>query len=594
MPPQFQSIPELLFHRIHSTPQKTAYLFPKGDSWESVSWENFGNQVKALAMGLRALGLKDSECCAIQAGTCYSWILSEVAISCAAGVTTTVYPTASWEETLFILKDANIRFLFVENEEKLAQLRACKTQLPHLQHVIYFEGQTSADNWALPLEYVASLGHSASQTEFQQVWQGLQPSSLATIIYTSGTTGVPKGVELTHDGWLYEAEGIDAVNVLTSEDVHFLWLPLSHVFGKVLEMLQFRVGFSTAIDGRVDKIVDNIAHIQPTFFAVVPRILEKIRNKVIQNAKQGGVAKYKLFKWAIQVGKKVKARPKTGPLLSSQYKLAKKLVLNKVKALFGNRLYFILCGGAPLSVEVAEFFHACNVLILEGYGLTETSAVTSVNLPYNLQFGTVGPPLPGTQIKISEDGEILVKSRAVMRGYHNQPEASAQALQNGWLHTGDIGSLVEGRLQILDRRKELIKTSGGKYIAPQALENTLKAMCPYVNQVLVHGNNRSFCSALVTLETESIHRWARQNNVPTDKAFHHHPKIIELIISYINRFNSKLANFEKIRKFHILEKEFSVETGELTHSLKLKRKFIEKKYQAILDNMYAGNVLSAD
>jgi len=422
----------------------------------------------------------------------------------------------------------------------------------------------------------------------------LQPSSLATLIYTSGTTGVPKGVELTHDCWLYEAEGIEAVNALFFEDIQFLWLPLSHVFGKVLEMAQLRIGFTSAVDGRVDKIVDNIAHLQPNFFAVVPRILEKIRNKVIQNAKQGGAVKYRTFKWAINVGKKFHARPKPGPLLTAQHNLAQKLVLNKVKALFGSRLHFILCGGAPLSLEVAEFFNACNVLILEGYGLTETSAVTSVNLPYNLKLGTVGPPLPGTEIKISEDGEILIKNRGVMRAYHHQPEATAEAIRDGWLHTGDIGSLVEGKIQIVDRKKELIKTSSGKYIAPQALESSLMALCPYINQVLVHGNNRNFCSALVTLESESIQRWARQNNVPITKGFLHHPKIIELIISYINRFNARLANFEKIRKFHILEGEFSVEGGELTHSLKLKRKFIENKYKAILENMYAGNVLTAD
>jgi long-chain acyl-CoA synthetase len=262
--------------------------------------------------------------------------------------------------------------------------------------------------------------------------------------------------------------------------------------------------------------------------------------------------------------------------------------------LFGGRIRFIISGGAPLSPEVAEFFHACGILILEGYGLTETSAASFVNVPNNFKFGTVGPLIPGTEVKISEDGEILIRGRGVMRAYHNQPEATAEALKDGWLHTGDIGKMVGDKLQILDRKKELIKTSGGKYIAPQHLENALKAFCPYINQVLIHGNNRNFCSALIHLDTESIQRWAGQNGIEKAELTPLHPKIIALIQSYLNRFNANLASFETIKKFHILENEFTIDNGELTPSLKLKRKFIEKKHQAILDNMYSGNVLSAD
>jgi len=606
MLPRSRSIPELLHHRIQLTPESPAYLVPEGDSWKTVSWKTFGEQVKALAMGLRVLGLKDAENCAIQATSSYSWILADVAVLCAAGVTTTLYPTATWEEVLHILKDADISILFVENEEKQAQFLAYKAELPKLKHVICFEGQPSSSpsvegepspstkEWALTLQYVSSLGASASQTEFESVWQKLEPSSLATLIYTSGSTGIPKGVELTHDCWLYEAEGIDQLHVLTPEDVQLLWLPLSHVFGKLFGLISFRMGFATAVDGRVDKIVDNLASIRPTFSEAVPRIFEKIRNKIIQNAKQGGAVKYKILKWAIRVGKKVNSRQKVGPLLAAQYALARRLVLDKINALFGGRIRFIISGGAPLSPQVAEFFHACGVLILEGYGLTETSAASFVNVPSNFKFGTVGPLIPGTEVKISEEGEILIRGRGVMRAYHKQAEATAEALKDGWLYTGDIGKMVEGKLQIVDRKKELIKTSGGKYIAPQHLEGSLKAFCPYINQVLIHGNNRNFCSALISLDSESIQRWASQNGIENSELNPHHPKIITLIASYINRFNTRLASFETIKKFHILKNEFTIENGELTPSLKLKRKVIEEKYQAVFDKIYSGNVLSTE
>jgi len=596
MPPRFRSIPELLQYRLQASPQGAAYLAPEGDSWKTISWTTFGEQVKALAMGLSALGLKAGERCAIQATTSYPWILADVAVLCAAGVTTTLYPTAAWEEALHILKDADVRILFVDNEENLPRLRAHKAELPNLKYVICFGEKPSSftEEWLLPLEQVSAAGMSASQTEYERLWQHLEPSSLATIIYTSGSTGIPKGVELTHDCWLYEAEGIGQLNVICPEDIQLLWLPLSHVFGKLFGILSFRLGFATAVDGRVDKIVDNLASIRPTFSEAVPRIFEKIRNKIIQNAKQGGAAKYKILKWAIRIGKKAKASPKRGPVLATQYALARKLVLDKINALFGGRIRFIISGGAPLSPEVAEFFYACGILILEGYGLTETSAASCVNIPANFTFGTVGPPLPGTEVKIAEDGEVLLRGRGVMRAYHGQAEATAEALKDGWFYTGDIGKMVEGKLQIVDRKKELIKTSGGKYIAPQHLEGSLKAFCPYIHQVLIHGNNRNFCSALLVLEPESIQRWARQNGIPDLEFSPRHPKITALIESYLHRFNARLASFETIKKFHILENDFSIANGELTPSLKLKRKFIEKKYEAVLDGLYSGKVLSTD
>jgi long-chain acyl-CoA synthetase len=290
---------------------------------------------------------------------------------------------------------------------------------------------------------------------------------IATLIYTSGTTGKPKGVVLTQDCWVYEAEGIDEMKLLVPDDVQFFWLPLAHSFGKVLEMAQLKIGFHTAIDGRVDKIVENLGHVKPTFVAAVPRIFEKVYNKVVDGAKKAGGVTWSIFKWAVEVGREVsllrQKGQEPGGLLAMKYSIATQLVFSKLQARFGGRLRYFVSGSAPLSREMAEFFHAAGILILEGYGLTETSAASVVNRPIGFKFGTVGQALPGTTLKIAEDGEILIKGRGVMRGYHNLPEQTAETIKDGWLFTGDIGEIdSDGVLKITDRKKDLIKTSGGK------------------------------------------------------------------------------------------------------------------------------------
>jgi long-chain acyl-CoA synthetase len=596
MASNFQTVPEVLLHRIGATPDNIAYSYPVGSAWKQVSWRQFGEQVRQVSMGLHALGLKNEQRAAILCGTRYEWIVADMGILAAAGATTTIYPSNLADECAYIINDSDTQFVFAENEEQVAKLVSVKDKIPGVQKVIVIDGKASADGWVLSLADLQEKGKGASQADWEALVKTVQNQGIATIIYTSGTTGQPKGVVLTHDCWVYEGDGIDEMKLLMPSDVQYLWLPLAHSFGKVLEVAQMKIGFQTAVDGRVDKIVENLGVVKPTFVAAVPRIFEKVYNKVVEGAKKGGAVKYGIFKWALGVGKQVSALRQKGQepsgLLAMQYALATKLVFSKLQNRFGGRIRYFVSGSAPLSREMAEFFHAAGILILEGYGLTETSAAAFVNRPTTYKFGSVGPPLPGTQLKLEADGEILIKGRGVMRGYHNLPEQTAEVLKDGWLSTGDIGEVdQEGRLRITDRKKDLIKTSGGKYVAPQSIEGRFVMICPYVAQSVVHGNNRNFCVMLIALDPESIMDWARQNGVTGSYAeVVKDPRTHALIKPHVQELNKGLASYESIKNFAILPKELTLADGDLTPSLKIKRKVIEAKYKDLIDGFYVGNV----
>lgn len=596
MASSFQTVPEMLLHRLSATPDNTAFSYPVGSGWKQVSWKQFGEQVRQVSMGLRAIGLQNEQRVAILSGTRFEWIVADMGILGAAGATTTIYPSNLAEECRFILNDSDTRYVFAETDEHVARLSSVRSQLPNIKHVITFDGRASADGWVITLNELIEKGKSATQAEWETICKSVKNQDIATLIYTSGTTGQPKGVVLTQDCWVYEAEGIDEMKLLVPDDVQFFWLPLAHSFGKVLEVAQLKIGFHTAIDGRVDKIVENLGQVKPTFVAAVPRIFEKVYNKVVDGAKKGGGLKYSIFKWAVEVGREVSAlrqkRQEPGGVLAMKYSLATRLVFSKLQDRFGGRLRYFVSGSAPLSREMAEFFHAAGILILEGYGLTETSAASFVNRPTNFKFGTVGPALPGTEVKIAEDGEILIKGRGVMRGYHNLPEQTADTVKDGWLYTGDIGELDgEGLLRITDRKKDLIKTSGGKYVAPQNIEGKFKMVCPYVSQSLVHGNNRNFCTMLVALDKEAISDWAKGNGVTgTYEQIVKDPRTHALVKPFVQELNKSLASYESIKNFAILPRDLSLEDGDLTPSLKLKRKVVETKYKELIDGFYAGNV----
>jgi long-chain acyl-CoA synthetase len=591
------SVPQMLLHRIEATPDRPAFLHPEGEEWKTLSWRQTGDRVRAIACGLRSLGLAPEERCAIFSSTRVEWVLADLGILCAGGATTTIYPANSEDDCVFILRDSGAAFVFVEDAALLAKLASRRADLPGVRNIILFDGPRGEDGWAIPLADLEFLGrvHDAAQPgQYEELIRGIGAHSLATLIYTSGTTGQPKGVELTHDCWVYEAEAIEAVRMIGPDDLQYFWLPLAHVFGKVLEAAQIHIGFPTAIDGRVERLVGNLKVIRPTFICAVPRIFEKVRNKVLAQAQAAGGLKHRIFLRALEIGTKVsKLRQdgrKPGLFLAARAAVADALVFRKVRGTFGGRLRFFISGSAPLSRDLAEFFHAFGVLILEGYGLTESSAANFVNRPDGYRFGTVGLALPGTEVRTAPDGEVLMRGRGIMRRYHNRPDATAEALdRHGWLHTGDIGELdAAGFLTITDRKKDLIKTSAGKYIAPRALEGRLALLCRYVDQVLVHGNSRKFCSALITLNQEEIRVWARQNGLARmslpDLAADQNVRA--LVKSAVDELNAKIPRHESIQKFAVLPAEFSVETGELTPSLKPRRRVIEQKYAHVLTSFY--------
>jgi long-chain acyl-CoA synthetase len=596
------SVPQMLLRRVEATPDAPAFLHPVGDGWKTLDWRQTGERVRAIACGLLSLGLAPEERCALFSSTRIEWILADLGILAAGGATTTIYPANTADDCVYILGDSEAAFVFVEDAFLLAKLAGRRRDIPKVRGVILLDGAGGQDGWAISLAELEARGRaydSAHPGAYEASVRGIDPDSLATLIYTSGTTGQPKGVELTHACWIYEARAIEATGMLRRDDLQYFWLPLAHVFGKMLEAAQIHIGFATAVDGRVERLVENLRVLRPTFVCAVPRVFEKVRHRILGRAKAAGGLRSKLFHWALEAGsavsKRRQARTRAGALLAARAAIADALVLRKVRKLFGGRLRFFISGSAPLGKDLAEFFHAFGVLLLEGYGLTESSAATFVNRPDAYRFGTVGLAFSGTEASIAPDGEILLRGPGIMRRYHNRPQATAEAIdRDGWLHTGDIGELDrDGFLKITDRKKDLIKTSGGKYVAPRALEGRLALLCRYVDQVLVHGDNRKFCSALITLNEAEIRSWAEGQGIGkkhlADLAADR--RVNALVHSAIEELNAGLPRHESIRKFALLPSEFSVESGELTPSLKPRRRVIEQKYASVLESLYAGSAL---
>ncbi|QFY08556.1 AMP-binding protein [Nonomuraea phyllanthi] len=586
------SIPSLLRDRIAATPDAEAYRAPSDDGWTSLTWREVGERVRGLALGLAALGAGPDTRVSILCSTRLEWILADLAVLATGAATTTIYPSNTAAEAAYVITDSGSAIVIAEDDDQVAKLRSVQKELPGVTRVVVVDGTPSDDGWVVRLDSLAGDGHGDG--DYDGMVDAIARDDLATLIYTSGTTGRPKGVELTHGNWLHAAAGVRELGLLSEADLHFLWLPLSHSFGKLLEVIMIDIGVPTAVDGRLDKIAENLGVLRPTFMAAAPRIFEKIHNTVVATVRGDGGLKLRIFTWARQTGIRVsraRQREASVPLTTRiEYALAARLVFAKLRDRFGGRIRFFISGAAPLATDIAEFFDAAGLTILEGYGLTESSAGSFFNRPDSVKFGTVGPPLPGTEVRIADDGEILIGGGGIMRGYHGLPEDTAAALEDGWLRTGDIGELDDaGRLRITDRKKELIKTSGGKYVAPTYLEGRIKAACPYVSHVFVHGDRRNYVTALVTLDMEVAGPWARAESLPDDpEKLREHPRMIEEVQRAVDRVNADQASYATVKKFAILAADFTVETGELTPSLKMKRKQVEERHAATLDALYTG------
>jgi len=592
-----RSVAHLFVQRVAKTPEAEAFRFPLGAAWESVTWAQVDARVRQVAAGLVALGIESEQRVAIASSTRYDWVVADLAVMLAGAATTAIYPTTSEFDVAYIVADSQSRIVFAEDDAQIAKLRANRFSLPELFKVVTFEGTADGD-WVISMADLQALGAARLAREssgLDERIDAIQPAHLATLIYTSGTTGRPKGVRLSHDCWTYEAAAVDAIGILSQDDLQYLWLPLAHVLGKVLLTLPLQIGFPTALDGRVDKIVDNLAVVSPTFMGAAPRIFEKAYARVTNTVHAEGGVRAKLFDWAIGVGARVAVLRAEGRsasvLLAVEFVLADRLVLNKIQARFGGRIRFFISGSAALNADIARWFDSVGLLILEGYGLTESSAASLVNRPGSYAFGSVGWPLPGTEVRIATDGEILIKGPGIMAGYHNLPDETAETVDaDGWLHTGDIGNLDErGFLRITDRKKDLFKTSNGKHVAPAAIESIFQGVCPYAGQLIVEGEGRSFVTALVTLDPEAIAGWAAENGMDARPYAQlvASPQVRQLIQGYVDELNSKLNRWETIKKFIILDRDLSVDEGDLTPSMKLKRRVVADKFRKELDSLYA-------
>ncbi|MPY63986.1 AMP-dependent synthetase/ligase [Streptomyces spongiae] len=608
------SVAALFLERVAATPDAEAYRYPvppasgEGpDEWKSLSWAQAAERVYAIAAGLIELGVQPEQRVALASATRVEWVLADLGILCAGAATTTVYPQTNADESAYILSDSESRVLVAEDAAQLAKAREKRAELPDLTHVVVIDpaGADLSEDWILSLAELEQRGAAYLEKKPDLIKEkvgAITAEQLATLIYTSGTTGRPKGVRLPHDNWSYMAKAIAATGLISGEDVQYLWLPLAHVFGKVLTSGQIEVGHVTAVDGRVDKIIENLPVVQPTYMAAVPRIFEKVYNGVAAKARAGGPAKYKIFQWASEVGREYAKvsqdnfrRTGTASVpfgLGAKHKVADALVFSKLREAFGGHLRACVSGSVALAPEIGFFFAGAGIHILEGYGLTESSAASFVNPGEAYRTGTVGKPLPGCEVRIADDGEILLRGPGIMQGYHNLPEKTAEVLEpDGWFHTGDIGELSpDGYLRITDRKKDLFKTSGGKYIAPTEVEGQFKALCPFTSNVMVIGADRNFCTALIALDEPSLLGWAKENGME-GKSYEDvvaSPATVELIDGYVKRLNEGLQRWQTIKKFRLLPRDLDVEHGELTPSLKLKRPVVEREYQHLIDEMYAG------
>ncbi|MER5380070.1 AMP-dependent synthetase/ligase [Streptomyces sp. NPDC002688] len=606
------SVAALFLERVAATPDAEAYRYPVPASgegpedWKSLSWAQAAERVFAIAAGLIELGVQPEQRVALASSTRVEWILADLGILCAGAATTTVYPQTNAEESAFILSDSASKVLIAEDAAQLAKAREKRAELPELTRVVVIDPEgVETDDWVLTLTELETRGAAYLEKHPELIKErvgAITADQLATLIYTSGTTGRPKGVRLPHDNWSYMAKAIAATGLVGADDVQYLWLPLAHVFGKVLTSGQIEVGHVTAVDGRVDKIIENLPVVQPTYMAAVPRIFEKVYNGVAAKARAGGGAKYKIFQWASEVSREyAKASQdnfrRTGSAsvpfaLGAKHKVADALVFAKIREAFGGNLRACVSGSAALAPDIGYFFAGAGIHILEGYGLTESSAASFVNPGEAYRTGTVGKPLPGTEVRIADDGEILLRGPGIMEGYHGLPEKTAEVLEaDGWFHTGDIGELSpDGYLRITDRKKDLIKTSGGKYISPAEAEGQFKAVCPYVSNILVHGADRNFCTALIALDEPSILDWAKDNGLG-GKSYAEvvaAPATVALVEGYVKELNAGLQRWQTIKKFRLLPRDLDVEHGEITPSLKLKRPVVEREYKHLIDEMYAG------
>lgn len=572
--------------------EEACLRFKQGGIWRSLSWTQTLAQIKHLSESLKKLGVKSGDRVALLSNTRYEWTLLDMSILSLGAVTVPIYHSSVAEEIQHILNDSGARVLFAENSTQLEKVLKVKGNLNGVEKTVLIDGKVMGDG-LMTFEEFKALAEGI-ESDFGARIRQIELDQLATLVYTSGTTGPPKGVMLTHGNIAYEVDAAEKSFPINPNDISLVFLPLAHILARVIQFFQLKVGFTHAYAESIDKLLEDIAEIKPHFMVSVPRIFEKIYTKVMNDVEGGSGLKRNIFYWALEVGKERSGyvlHEKPLPAgLKLRYSIASKLVFSKLHKKLGGRIRFFVSGGAPLSKDIAEFFHAADILILEGYGLTETTAAVNLNLPNLMRFGYVGKILPYIEEKIASDGEILVRGPMVFTGYWNNPKATAEAIDaEGWFHTGDIGEFDEqGLLRITDRKKDIIVTAGGKNVAPQNIENLMKTK-PIFSQVVIHGDRRKYLTALVTLNPDEVKAKAKEWGLAfeTYAQLVQEPKIYDWVKKVVDEINHELPKYESIKRFAILDKDFSIETGELTPTLKVKRKVINERYRDLFDSLYS-------
>ncbi len=588
----YQSIAQLFNDVSASNADKVAYRYKKDGRWSDITWAETRATVHKIARALMALGIQRGDRVAILSETRLEWALCDFGIVDAAGVTVGIYPSNLMPQCKYVLDHSDSQLVFVEDRDQLEKILSVRSELSNLRHLVIFDGDAEGAEGVLGWHEFLAGSEEISEDAREKRALGVGPEDLVSLVYTSGTTGVPKGVMISHRNLLFTTYSAGQSLHIEPHFENMLFLPLAHVFARLILYCCMRQACTTSFSD-IPSIAENLRQVRPHFFSSVPRIYEKIYDKIISGVEAAGGMKQKLFNWALGVGTKVSRlnqnKLRVPVTLRLQYALADKLVLHKIQAVMGGRLVYAISGAAPLNPDIAEFFHACGVLIVEGIGMTENTSFSNVNRIDNNKFGTVGPAGPGVEVEIAEDGEVLFRGENVMKGYFKNPEATAESIDaDGWLHSGDIGEIDEdGFLRITDRKKDLIITAGGKNIAPQRIERIMRTS-HFVGQVMAYGDKRKYITALVTLDPDGISEWARNNGLDSMSVeqLASEPKVDELIRSEVAERNEQLASFETVKRFRILAHDFSVEAGELTPTMKIRRKFVTDKYRDELDSLY--------
>ena len=595
------TLARMFWDRVERSGDRPAQQFKQGADWKTITWREVGDVVREVALGLIALGREKGEMVALLSASRAEWVQADFAIFSAGCVTVPVYPTYPPDLISYVVNDSGAKTIIVEDSAQLAKVLQARDKMPALQQIIVIASYDAPQppKIVMTWESLRRLGRenvAAHKSTLADRVASTRPTDLATIVYTSGTTGPPKGVMQTHGNHVAAVTASKQATPVQEGWVHLLFLPLAHSFARLESFLGVTHGLTTAFAENLDKVGENLRETRPHFICSVPRVFEKVYGKILAGVEAGSPAKKKIFSWAVSVGRDVSRHQQRGQpvpaTLELKRKVAHKLVFSKLHAALGGRLQWAVSGGAPLARDIAEFFHAAGILLLEGYGLTETCPALTFNRPDRFKFGSVGQTLPGVQLRIAEDGEILARGPNIATlGYYKQPEATREVFDpDGWFHTGDIGTVdQDGFLVITDRKKDLIVTAGGMNIAPQNIENLLKAD-PFISQVMVYGDRRPYPVALITINPEELSKFAREQGILTSEAaaIVKHPKVAERVGRTVEEKNTQLQSYAKIKRFTVLPTDFSLDGGELTPTLKVKRKAATQKYKKEIDAMYDG------